>query len=783
MTLFRKTRISTLINIVGMSIAFAAAIILTVQVKWDVTYDDNFDESEKVFRLENSLMGDGLFSTWISRPLIETIRTASPNIEAVGTFSSLGQMVYYKEGHKDSGVSVSVVRIDSTMLSVFPFEWLEGSAANFTTKGTAIISEDWAQKIFANESAIDKIIEDSEGNPVRIIGVFRNTPLNFSMHHDMLEFIGSESIDNQHEFSYNSFIKLRDASQAEQTETMIEDAFLKFYGADDNDTWQVKMRECVRICNLHDAHFERDVRANVMSANKSVIITLTVMAIFLILIAIINFINFAFAEIPFHIKNINTRRVLGESRNSLIGKQLRKAALTALVAFGIAILVVHLVASSSLASYVSGSLNVADNVGIIAFMLAIVVVAAIVAGIAPAIYSTSQPTTMVLKGSYAMSVKGKALRNVLVGLQYVLSFGFILMALFVHIQTKYMIHSDMGFTQANVLQIYCGYNAGGDHEAVTAKLLQNPAIADVTFADGNLVSDQKMGWSRDDENGDNIYMEVFPVDVNFVKFFGLNIVDGRDFSESDNQSDAGCFIVNENFIQTFPQFEVGKLLNAHTENPAEIIGVMKDFNFKSLQHPMEPLVLFNWGKNCWRPFRVMYVKTVAGADYEAVSQYIKETVNAFDPTMPISQIDVHHLDQWIEDMYQSEEKHGNLITIASLVALIIAIIGIIGLVFFETQFLRREIAIRRVNGATVDSILRMINRKYIFMAVASFVVATPLTYMVITTWRREFAYQAPVSAWIFAVAFALVVAITVAVVTLQSWRTANSNPVNALKEN
>jgi putative ABC transport system permease protein len=475
--------------------------------------------------------------------------------------------------------------------------------------------------------------------------------------------------------------------------------------------------------------------------------------------------------------------VLGESRNSLIGKQLRKAALTALVAFGIAILVVHLVASSSLASYVSGSLNVADNVGIIAFMLAIVVVAAIVAGIAPAIYSTSQPTTMVLKGSYAMSVKGKALRNVLVGLQYVLSFGFILMALFVHIQTKYMIHSDMGFTQANVLQIYCGNKAGGDHEAVTAKLLQNPAIADVTFADGNLVSDQKMGWSRNDGNGDNIYMEVFPVDVNFVKFFGLDIVDGRDFSESDNQSDAGCFIVNENFIQTFPQFEVGKLLNAHTENPAEIIGVMKDFNFKSLQHPMEPLVLFNWGKNIWRPFRVMYVKTVAGADYESVSQYIKETVNAFDPTMPISQIDVHHLDQWIEDMYQSEEKLGNLITIASLVALIIAIIGIIGLVFFETQFLSREIAIRRVNGASVDSILRMINRKYIIMAVASFVVATPLTYMVITTWRSEFAYQAPVSAWIFAVAFALVVAITVAVVTLQSWRAASANPVEALKEN
>lgn len=783
MTLFRKTRISTLINILGMSIAFAAAIILTVQVKWDVTYDDNFDGSERVFKYESKLLDNNHFATHISRPLIETLRTASPNIEAIGTFWPLESHNFHREGEKDSDIMATTINIDSTMLAVFPFEWIEGSAADFATQGTVIISETAAKKFFAEESAVNKILETNDGHSVRIVGVFRDMPSNSTLYYDIFECLDKESINKSNEWGYSAYIKLRDASQVEQTELMIEDVYIKWSGAENNEELTKKVRENLRLSNLHAAHFERDVPAQTLAANKSVTITLALMAIFLISIAIINFINFAFAEIPFHIKNINTRRVLGESRNSLIGKQLSKAALMALASFGIAMLLVHAVSGSSLATYVSGSLKIADNIGIIVFMLGIVVVAAIVAGIAPALYSTSQPTTMVLKSSYAMSVKGKALRNVLVGLQYILSFGFILMALFVHIQAKYMIHSDMGFEQANILQVECGFTAGEKHKELSDKLLQNPAIVDATFDNGSLVSDSKMTWLNSDGSY-RIRMEVLPVSDNFVRFFGLTIVDGRDFSESDNQSEGGCLIANENFMQTYSELKVGSLMFGHkSDKEAEIIGVVKDFNFKSLQHPMEPLVLYNWGKDAWRPFDMMYVKTVAGADYESVSQYIKETVNAFDPTMPISQIDVHHLDQWIEDMYQSEEKLGNLITIASLVALIIAIIGIIGLVFFETQFLSREIAIRRVNGATVDSILRMINRKYIFMAVASFVVATPITYMIITTWRSEFAYQAPVSAWIFAVAFALVVAITVAVVTLQSWRAANANPVEALKEN
>ena len=780
MKVFRKTGVSTLIHILGMSVAFAAAMILMVQVKWDSTYDKNFEGHEKVFRMENNWMDDGLFYTGISRPIIELIRTVSPNLEAVGTLKEGGQQVFYKEGDKESAITIPYAQIDSSMLSVFPFEWVEGSAKEFTTRGTAILNEAFAQMIFGEESAVGKLLLTGDSDQYRIIGVFKNTPRNYSMHYGIIANMGDWFLHEGNEWSFSAYLKLYNPAQVRETESAILDALAPdlFEGSSDEEI--AKYRKGFRLSNLHDAHFERDVRANIASANKSITISLAAIAILLILISIINFINFAFAEIPFRIKSINTRKVLGEGRGSLIGRQIVNAGIIALVAFALACLIVHVVSGTSWASYVSDSIALKENIGILAITLGVALLSAVAAGIAPALYSTSQPAALVLKGSYGTSVRGRSLRNVLVALQFILSFVFILMALYVNVQTKFMANKDMGFPQENILQVWCGYYAGGAHNAVHDKLLQNPSIVDVTFSDNLIVSNQKMGWGRTGDDGKQVFMEVLPVTDDFVRFFGLQIVEGRDFQESDNQSETGCFIANETFIQSFPQYHVGSLVGGHVDN-TEIVGIVKDFNFKSLKHPMGPLVLLNWGKTQWRNFSVMYVKTAPGADFKEVSDYIKETVCAFDPSREPDQVAVRHLDEWIENMYQSEQSLGKLITIASLVALLIAIIGIIGLVFFETQFIRKEIAVRRVNGATVGSILEMINKKYLIMAGASFVIAAPVAYWLMTAWRKGFAYQAPVPVWIFLVALIAVAAITLAVVTLQSWRAANANPVESLK--
>ena len=780
MKIFRKTGVSTLINILGMSVAFAAAMILMVQVRWDTTYDANYEGHKQVFRLENNWMDKGLFSTSFSRPMIEIAKTASPNIEAVGTYWTMPHEATLRKDGEETVLSVPSARVDSSMFSVFPFEWVEGSAREFTAGETAVVSEEYAKTFFGDESALGQFFKAGNGVEVRVVGVFKDMPKNSSMNYGVLVNLGDDFLNNSNEWSFVAFVKLKDPTLAKETETLIETALLDYFGENVDEEYAEEFRRGYRISNLNDAHFERDVRADIASTNKAITITLAAIAILLILIAIINFINFAFAEIPFRIKNINTRKVLGEGRGSLIVRQLLHAGLIALIAFAIACLIMHVVAGSSWASYVSDSLTLKNNIGILALMLGVALVSAVIAGLAPALYSTSQPAALVLKGSYGTSVKGKALRNILVGLQFVLSFLFILMALFVGVQTKYMMGKDMGFDEARVLQTWCGYPAGNQKDALRSHLLQNPSIEAVTFADSPVVSDGKMGWSRTGDDGNQVFMEVLPVDDNFVQFFGLQIVEGRDFRESDNQNETGSIIPNETYMQMFPQFHVGSLMYGHVDN-CEIVGVVKDFNFKSLQHAMGPLVLYNWGKEGWRSFGTMYVRTAPGADFKDVSDYIKDAICKFDPRREPHMITVSHLDKWIEDMYQSEQSLGKLITIASFVALLIAIIGIIGLVFFETQFIRKEIAVRRVNGATVGSILKMINKKYLIMAAASFVIAAPVAYWLMTAWRKGFAYQAPVPVWLFLVALLAVAAITLAVVTLQSWRAANANPVESLK--
>jgi len=781
MKIFRKTGVSTLIDILGMSVAFAAAMILLVRVYWDVTYDRKFEGHEQVFRMEQDWSQAGYFSTNFCRPLIEHAHDLDPNIETVATMCSWGNMTLAPEGNPGAGFSLTQGMVDENFFEVFPFTWLEGSAQEFATPSALVINKTMARTFFGDAPAAGKYLQMGDGTRMRVVGVFEDLPANSSITFQSFIYLGMQCLEDTSEWSFRGYLKLRDPKDAKGTQARLMESLLDYFGAGGaTEKEKDELRREFRISNLHKAYFQRDMDAAEASVNKSLTITLLAIALLLVVIAIINFLNFAFAEIPFRIKGINTRKVLGESRNSLIARQMLRAGLLALVAFGFACLFLPVVASMPWASGVASAMTTRDYAAIILPMLGVTLVAALVAGLAPAFYSTSQPAALVLKGSYAMSVKGKALRNGLVGLQFVLSFLFILLGLFVDVQLRYMLKMDMGFRQDQVLQVTCGQQGASQLEALESQLLQHPSIVAVTASDRFLVGNNKMGWGRNADDGGHVNMEVLPVADNFIDFFGLQVVDGRGFQPSDNQSPNGCFVVNEAFLRCYPQYHVGSYIDGHV-GPAPVVGVVKDFHSKSLHHETEPLALYNWGVDCRRYNGIIYVCMAEGADFKAVSDYIKDTICGLEPTLIPSELDVRRLHTWIREQYREESVMRRLVAIASIVALLIAIIGVIGLVFFETQFLRKEIAVRRVNGASVGSILQMINKKYLLIAGISFVVAAPLAYILMNGWRQAFVSQAPIPVWIFVVAFALVAAITLLVVTLQSWRAASANPVESLK--
>ncbi len=269
MKVFRKTGVSTLINILGMSVAFAAAMILMVQVRWDTTFDANYEGHKQVFRMENNWMDKGLFSTSISRPMIEIAKTASPNIEVVGTYWTMPHEATLKKDGEETVLSVPSARVDSSMFSVFPFEWVEGSAREFTAGETAVVSEEYAKTFFGDESALGKHFKAGNGVEVRVIGVFKDMPKNSSMNYGVLVNLGDDFLNNSNEWSFVAFVKLKDPTLAKETETLIETALLDYFGENVDEEYAEEFRRGFRISNLNDAHFERDVRANIAFGRRT----------------------------------------------------------------------------------------------------------------------------------------------------------------------------------------------------------------------------------------------------------------------------------------------------------------------------------------------------------------------------------------------------------------------------------------------------------------------------------------------------------------------------------
>ena len=778
----RHKTFSTVLNVIGLTLAFSVFLILTVQVVYDTRYDLNYPDTDKIVRLEYSdPTSPGVYGVQLSRPFIENLKTFFPQAEAVSCYW------YYKNGNRSPfkeantetpGIMLRYTQTDFDLLRVFPFEFIEGDTSGYRAPGTAVISQKAAAKVFGSQSPVGKDIQfdtkSGDGSSWRIVAVYKDFPDNSSMDNDLLLNLGDYCMTNYSEWNYPCYMKM---NTFEGVEPLLDSLGAMMFGEDSEFKDQVDFR----LSHLHDAYYARDVEGdNMAKGNRTTTMTLLTVSILVLLIAIINFVNFAMASVPFSIKSINTRRVIGSTRGQQIWAQLWRALGLVLLAFALSVGMMSLAATSSIASNISGSLRVADNLPIILIGLGVAVVTAFIAGIFPARYSTSFNPAMVLKGSFSLSAKGRKMRSVLVGFQYVISFILILCSLFITVQIKYMKNYDMGFDREQTVEFFVSNKIGNSRETLRQMLLENPNIADVTFAGNRVISQGKMGWGRTYQ-GQRVQMDCLPVDPNFVSFFGMQIAEGRDFTESDNLNPNGTFIVNQAFMAKYPFLRLGLKFSGHQgdDMPAEIVGIVKDFNFQPLQYSVAPIVLYNFGSEPWWPLTVGYAKVLPG-NVQETFKFIREKCAELDPTFDTSSMGLYFMDEGIGRLYEKEDNLNRLITTAALISLLISVIGILGLVYFETQFRRKEIAVRRVHGASVGEILAMLNRYYLIITLVCFVVAVPVAIVIIRAWVSGFPYQSPVPVWIFLAALLIIGLITIVTVTLQSRRAALRNPVESI---
>ncbi|MCH5234353.1 MAG: ABC transporter permease [Muribaculaceae bacterium] len=778
-----NTLVSTLLNIIGLTFAFTALYIIIVQVHYDLTYNCGIKDSERIYLLTSADgYNEGKFSPYVNRPISEGI------IDGIGIIESGGLIIpsadYFGELYlteESDPIDIKLSRATNEGVDALGYDLIEGSWTDWVKNGLAM-SESYASRYGI------KI-----GDHVRLAGydwviavIYRDFPENsdFTLH-DALYNIGDQDFESWGQWSYNYFVKFQPGVSDEEINSAL-DIHLRNWFKDEegksNESIDEKIKRYgLRFFALNDIYLNPIVNSVGNKGNKTTTMTLLGVAILIIIIAFINYFNFFFALVPVKLKEINIRKMLGSRRKSLIISIVKESLFYVMVALGFGAILVVIFAHSPYANLINTSVLFKYHWGLTFITIGAALAIGIISSIFPASYITSFNPALAIRGFIGSSSRGNAFRTGLIGFQFTISLILVVCAIVINQQRRYMLNYDLGFNKENLYSVRVSPNVASKADAVESRLLQDTAITDVTWAAGPMVAEGRMGWGRN-FNGEQISLQVYPVAWNFLKFMDIAIDEGRDFGKSDNENENGLFIMNKEAREKY-DFKIGDRFTGHRddENPAEVIGFSDDFKYKPLRDIGGAFCFYLYGKYPWGELQQMYVRTSPSANPEEVRNKIIQILKEMDPEINENQYQIDSFDETLEYVYYKEKNLSMLINLFTLLAIVISLMGVFGLVMFDTERRKKEIGIRRVNGATVEEILGMFNMKFIKIIIVSFIIAVPISLWIMRTYLEAYAYKTPIYIWVFFVALLAVLLITTGVVTLRSYKAATANPVESLR--
>ena len=803
-TLLKRYTTSSLLNIFGMAVAFAAVYLIMVQVTHDLSYNRVIKNSERIYRLDHkSWSEDGHWVYFWNRRIPAEMCAVCPEVESSGAIDmtgSYGNSQYQDEFsiNRNSTIdnfTIGVAGTELSSLAVFPFEFIAGGIdEEFKANHGMIISETVAKRCNLN---VGDRINSGRGavsqKQLIISGIYKDFPKPSTMAYSEGYVIMPEATsEDESNWGISYYVLLREGTSPKEAEQrMLE--YLKNdcekRGFSEEEYKQQLALITPRLTPIADLYFADDTEPEWMHGSRTTTYTLVAIAVLILVISFINFVNFFFALIPSRIRVVNNYKIFGAPTWKLRLNFLLETVGLILVSLLVAAGIVVIFADTPLANYISTSVAFSENLMVAGPLIVGTIVFGILVSLYPAWYITKFSPAFVIKGDFAASRSGRILRYTLVGVQYTISIALIICSLFVYRQHQYMLTKDMGFDKENLLVAEMPYEAVNGQwtqvldytkrDALTDRLKQNPQIKEVAMSRGPLTQ-SVMSWTRTMPDGTSQEFRVHVVSHNFLQVMGIDIVEGRDFMPSDELTETGALIFNETATKAF-ELTAESAIDGHIRGAkTPVVGICKDFNFQSAHYDVKPFTFLIYGKYGFDLPRVAYIRTVAGADIADVRKHIEKTILDVSPNSDPEKIKVKFFSDELELVYQREDKLSTLIAMFSFLSIVISIIGVFGLVLFETQYRRREIGIRRVHGASVGGILRMFNRKYLYIVAICSAVAIPVSHYIISRWMEQYVYRVEMSWWVYALAVGIILLITIITVSLRSWNTANENPTESI---
>jgi len=778
----KRHKLFTVLNIFGLATGMACTILILLWVQDERSYDTFNNNAPRLYRLVDNVAGTrAAVSPVPVAPVLKQQIAAVKDfvrLEALHSIVTVGTRKFDEK---------NIYYTDPDFLQLFTYPLLEGDKATVLSRPDGmVITAAAAEKYFGKENAMGKTVhidDDVKGHDYVVTGVLQDLPRNSHLQFDLLlpftvyEHSSNYSYGNPSEwgnFDVYTYLLLNDKPGAAALGAL-EQQIAAIHTAND----PTHTKTSFTLQPLTDIHLHSNLLLDVQGQGNSQSVTIfSLVALFILLIACVNFMNLSTALAGQRAKEVGLRKTVGALRFQLIIQFLGESLLLALISLVIGVIIAWaLIPLFNELAEKNISIHLLDLKSV-SSLLAIAGLVGLISGSYPALVLSSFKPVSVLKGIRVLGAQKAYFRNGLVVLQFSISVILMISTLVVNTQLKFIRNRDMGFDKENLL--YLQMPQTGDlqqnYQALKATLSEDAAITNYTLVE-HLPTDLTTGttdvqWEGKDPNKEIIFPHI-GADGNFIKTFGMHLVAGRSF-EDNNPGDDKNYILNETAIKTIGltvSSAVGKLITMNG-NKGEIIGVVKDFNFKPVQQTIEPLILRHTNRGGFVVVRTSQARMQQNvANLKAVFQHIY-------PDFPFS---YGFVDQDLARLYVTEQRMGTLFNIFSVVSIIVSCLGLFGLATFATERRIKEITVRRVLGASAAGIITLLAKDFMKLVFAALFVAFPVGWWAMSKWLDDYVYRIHISWWMFALSGAMAILIAFLTIGYQSIKAALANPVKSLR--
>ncbi|HEY2582991.1 MAG TPA: ABC transporter permease [Mucilaginibacter sp.] len=774
----------SLINIIGLAVGMTACFLIFIYVNFELSYDKFNKNFDQVYRFNTDIKAPNEVLHWssASAPMGPALQADYP--EDVREYARLIQAGFLVVNGDKKFQENNINFTDPSIFKIFTLPFIKGdSSTALTAPFSIVLTETMAKKYFGSTDIVGKSLLLDGKRPVNITGVVKDVPLNSHFSFDMLismPTIEKMKLMNMQEwgnFNNYTYLLLPKGFNPARLQAKLPSFLIKHITEDQR---RRGYNYALFVEPLKDIYMDT-FRGAPVNGNQANVYTFSVIAVFILLIACINFVNLTTARASERAKEVGIRKVVGAFKNQLALQFLGESVIISLVAFVFAVVLSLLLLP--LFNELAGKI-VSDTIfvhGYIFILFGASLGIGLLAGIYPSMVLTSFSITSVLKGRFSTSARGILLRKGLVVVQFTISIVLIVGTLIVYNQLNYMRNQSLGFDKDQMAVIdFSGDSLVQVHaQLIKNELRQVNGVASVSGSTVTPGNGNPVGYAEVENRAGKLQpmnLNLYDVDFDFIPQYGFKLLAGRAFSTTFPTDSLKSFVVNETTIKELgyasPNDAIGKRFNQWGRT-GQIIGVIKDFHFKSLQEDIKPIDL----RMDTRYDNVFTVK-IKGGNIPVTMAALESKWKSLAPQRPFSYT---FLDENFNKQYLTEDRFGKLFMYFAFLAIMISCLGLLGLASYSTLQRTREIGIRKVLGATVPGIVNMLSKEFLKLVIIATLIAFPIAWYGMHNWLTDFAYRINIGWWVFAVAGILAIFIAIITISFQAIKAALANPVNSLR--